>query len=136
MWLGWSVRVAVVMAVAMVVAMIVGMVARVAGVAVGKRIHGKMLYYYISPCPLKKQWNFVPDDGARRVRAPWRRRPPETGTALKPRPGTRQTAPAWAKDRLLFLCWEDRGDEWLLVEDEETTQRSREDAAVAQSTRK
>jgi hypothetical protein len=46
------------------------------------------------------------------------------------------TKPAWANDRLLFLCWEDRGDEWLLVEDGETTERSREDATVAQSTGK
>jgi hypothetical protein len=44
--------------------------------------------------------------------------------------------PAWASDRLFFLCWEDRGDEWLLAEDEETTERSRADAAVAQSARK
>jgi hypothetical protein len=44
--------------------------------------------------------------------------------------------PSWAKDRLFVLCWEDRGDEWLLVEDEETTQRSRADAAVAQGARK
>ena len=43
---------------------------------------------------------------------------------------TNETMPAWANDRLLCLCWEDRGDEWLLLEDEETTQRSREDAAA------
>ncbi len=44
--------------------------------------------------------------------------------------------PAWANDRLFFLCWEDRGDEWLLAEDRETSERSREDAAVAQGARK
>jgi hypothetical protein len=49
---------------------------------------------------------------------------------------TNGTEPSWAKDRLFFLCWEDRGDEWLLVEDEETTERSRADAAVAQGARK
>ena len=43
--------------------------------------------------------------------------------------------PAWANDRMLSLCWEDRGDEWLLVEDEETTERSRADAAAASGTR-
>jgi hypothetical protein len=49
---------------------------------------------------------------------------------------TSGTAPAWAKDRLFFLCWEDHPDEWLLVEDDETTQSSREDAALAQAARK
>jgi hypothetical protein len=39
--------------------------------------------------------------------------------------------PGWANDRLFFLCWEDHGDDWMLVEDEETTERSRQDAAVA-----
>ena len=39
--------------------------------------------------------------------------------------------PGWVNDRLFSLCWEDRGDDWLLVEDEETTERSRQDAAVA-----
>ena len=38
--------------------------------------------------------------------------------------------PPWVSDRLFFLCWEDRGDEWLLEEDEETTESSRADAAV------
>jgi hypothetical protein len=46
------------------------------------------------------------------------------------------TKPPWANDRLFFLCWEDRGDEWLLVEDEETTERSRADADIAQGARK
>jgi hypothetical protein len=49
---------------------------------------------------------------------------------------TNGAEPAWAKNRLFFLCWEDRGDEWLLVEDEETTERSRADAAATQSTGK
>lgn len=49
---------------------------------------------------------------------------------------TNGAKPAWANDRLFFLCWEDRGDEWLLAEDEETTERSREDAKVAQGARK
>jgi hypothetical protein len=49
---------------------------------------------------------------------------------------TNGAKPAWANNRLFFLCWEDHGDEWMLAEDEETTQRSREDAAVAQGTRK
>ena len=41
-----------------------------------------------------------------------------------------KTAP-WVDDRLFFLCWEDRGDDWLLVEDEETTESSRLDASVS-----
>jgi hypothetical protein len=49
---------------------------------------------------------------------------------------TNGVKPAWASDRVFLLCWEDRGDEWLLVEDEETTERSREDAALAPGTRK
>jgi hypothetical protein len=48
---------------------------------------------------------------------------------------TNGTKPAWANDRLLFLSWEDRGDEWMLVEDVETTESSRKDAAVEQDTR-
>jgi hypothetical protein len=49
---------------------------------------------------------------------------------------TNGTKPAWANDRVFFLCWADRGDEWMLVEDEETTESSREDAALAQDPRK
>jgi hypothetical protein len=49
---------------------------------------------------------------------------------------TTEARTAWALNRLFCLCWQDRGDEWLLVEDEETTERSREDAALAQATRK
>lgn len=37
--------------------------------------------------------------------------------------------PAWAKDRLFSLCWEDRGDGWMLIEDTQTTMSSRADAA-------
>jgi hypothetical protein len=44
--------------------------------------------------------------------------------------------PPWANDRLFFLCWEGREDEWMLAEDEETTRQSREDAAVADGARK
>jgi hypothetical protein len=38
-----------------------------------------------------------------------------------------------ASDRLFVLCWEDRGEEWLLVEDVETTEAeaSRTDASIA-----
>ena len=43
-----------------------------------------------------------------------------------------KTAP-WVDDRLFFLCWVDRGDDWLLVEDEETTESSRLDASVSPS---
>lgn len=39
------------------------------------------------------------------------------------------TRPRWVNDRLFDFCWEDRGDDWLLVEDGETTERSRLDAA-------
>jgi hypothetical protein len=49
---------------------------------------------------------------------------------------TNHEEPAWASDRLLFLCWEACGDEWLLVEDEETARRSREDAASLPDARK
>jgi hypothetical protein len=60
--------------------------------------------------------------------------------ALVTRPGDNLQAngmkPAWADDRVFFLRWQDRGDEWLLIEDEETPARSRNDAAVAASTTK
>ena len=46
-----------------------------------------------------------------------------------------QQKPAWADDRLFFLSWADRDDEWLLAEDEETTERSRQDAALHGSER-
>jgi hypothetical protein len=41
------------------------------------------------------------------------------------------TPPAWASDRLLSLCWADRGDDWLLIQDTETTESSRQDTAEA-----
>jgi hypothetical protein len=49
---------------------------------------------------------------------------------------TKGARPPWVNDRLFFLCWKDRGEEWLLVEDEETSARSLEDAAIAQTARK
>jgi hypothetical protein len=49
---------------------------------------------------------------------------------------TNGTQPSWVNDRVFFLCWTDRHDDWLLVEDEETTERSRADAVVAESARK
>jgi hypothetical protein len=36
--------------------------------------------------------------------------------------GTNGTPSPWASNRLFFLCWEDRGEEWLLLEDVETTE--------------
>ena len=36
----------------------------------------------------------------------------------------------WAKDRLLSLCWRDSTEEWLLVEDRETTESSQKDLAA------
>jgi hypothetical protein len=44
---------------------------------------------------------------------------------------TNGSSPRWANDRLFVLCWEDREEEWLLEEDEETTESSRADAAAA-----
>ena len=40
------------------------------------------------------------------------------------------TKPAWSNDRLLYLCWEGSEEEWLLVEDRETTENSRNDLVV------
>ena len=57
-------------------------------------------------------------------------------TRLGDNVGTSGPVPSWAKDRLFILGWEGSEDEWLLVEDEETTERSREDAAIAQGARK
>ncbi len=39
--------------------------------------------------------------------------------------------PHWLKDRLLYLCWKGSRNEWLLVEDEETTERTQDDLAHA-----
>jgi hypothetical protein len=47
--------------------------------------------------------------------------------------GTNGPPPPWASNRVFFLCWEDRGDEWRLEEDVETTESSRADAASAPS---
>lgn len=44
---------------------------------------------------------------------------------------TKAARPPWANDRVLFLCWEDRGEDWLLTEDEQTTESARRDAALA-----
>jgi hypothetical protein len=38
--------------------------------------------------------------------------------------------PLWSGDRLLYLCWKGSPHEWLLVEDSETTERSKEDEAA------
>ncbi len=37
--------------------------------------------------------------------------------------------PAWANDRLLYLSWEGSDEEWLLVEDRQTTENSKHDLA-------
>lgn len=39
--------------------------------------------------------------------------------------------PAWADDRLLFFCWKGSSNEWMLVEDRETTESNRTDVATA-----
>lgn len=44
--------------------------------------------------------------------------------------------PAWMNDRVFYLSWPDRGDEWMLIEDGETTEAERRDAALAQDTLK
>lgn len=36
----------------------------------------------------------------------------------------------WAKNRLLVLSWSRLGDPWMLIEDREATESSREDAAT------
>ena len=38
--------------------------------------------------------------------------------------------PPWSGDRLLYLCWKERPDAWLLVEDSETTEQFKEDGVV------
>jgi len=40
--------------------------------------------------------------------------------------------PIGSDDRELSLCWEDRGEEWLLLEDGETTEAERRDALQAE----
>jgi hypothetical protein len=44
--------------------------------------------------------------------------------------------PAWADDRVFYLAWPDRGDEWMLYEDGETTEVYRREAALAQGSGK
>jgi hypothetical protein len=46
---------------------------------------------------------------------------------------SREEKQVWTNDRVFILSWEDRPDEWLLVEDEETTERFRQAAASAQA---
>jgi hypothetical protein len=36
--------------------------------------------------------------------------------------------PAWRDGRVLYLCWNGSGDEWLLIEDVETTESERAEA--------
>lgn len=47
--------------------------------------------------------------------------------------GSNGSAPSGTRDRFLVLGWEGSPEEWLLIEDAETTERSREDAALAQA---
>ncbi|QEH36062.1 hypothetical protein OJF2_46200 [Aquisphaera giovannonii] len=56
------------------------------------------------------------------------------GDNLHVRQGAKR--PPWADDRLFFLCWEGRADEWMLSEDRETTESIRADAPVAPGTGK
>lgn len=46
---------------------------------------------------------------------------------LLTRPGPR---PAWMDDRVFYLSWPDRGEEWMLIEDGQTTEDERRDAAL------
>ncbi len=57
-------------------------------------------------------------------------------TRLTPNLPSNGTEQPWAQDRVLSLCWEDRDQDWLLVEDCETTESSRADAAAVASARK
>jgi hypothetical protein len=43
-------------------------------------------------------------------------------------PGPR---PNWMDDRVFYLAWPDRGDEWMLYEDGETTEVFRREAALS-----
>lgn len=38
--------------------------------------------------------------------------------------------PDWTNDRFFYLCWKGSDEEWLLVEDRETTESSRKDLAA------
>jgi hypothetical protein len=44
------------------------------------------------------------------------------------------TQPAPAKNRIFVLCWEDRSDEWVLLEDLKTTESERKNAEAEQAT--
>jgi hypothetical protein len=39
--------------------------------------------------------------------------------------------PAWLNEREFYLAWPDGSDEWMLIEDGETTEAERRDAALA-----
>jgi hypothetical protein len=43
--------------------------------------------------------------------------------------------PVWANDRVFYLCWEDQEDEWMFMEDEEST-RCFDGVVVAEDKRK
>jgi hypothetical protein len=43
--------------------------------------------------------------------------------------------PTWAQDRLFFLSWKGRDDEWMLVEDSQTTESNRADVASMEGKR-
>jgi hypothetical protein len=45
-----------------------------------------------------------------------------------PIPGPR---PSWMDDRVFYMAWPDRGEEWMLFEDGETTELYRREAALA-----
>ena len=38
--------------------------------------------------------------------------------------------PPWVSDRVFSLCWKGTDEDWLLIEDQETTEKSREDVAA------
>lgn len=40
-------------------------------------------------------------------------------------------SPVWLRDRLLYLSWKGSPEEWLLIEDEETSESSRADSQAA-----
>ncbi len=43
--------------------------------------------------------------------------------------------PTWTEDRVFVLCWKGSDEEWLLVEDKETTESSEGDAALLRESR-
>jgi hypothetical protein len=48
-------------------------------------------------------------------------------------PGPR---PLWMEDRVFYLSWPDRGDEWMLIEDKLTTEAERREATFVQDSGK